>query len=190
VEYPSYGLYKGKCSAARVTEDADNIFTYLTQSLGLKAKDIIVFGRSIGTGPATWLAAHYNPCGLLLMSPYTSLRAVVRSVAGRLASLFVRDRFRSIDIMPNVKCPTFLLHGQRDALIPFTNSQQLKAACLAPCWLFMPGSMDHYVYDFFDDLVLPLTSFLTESGIEIRASPDLQVVFPMELFAVVNSSKY
>mmetsp|Transcript_14868 Transcript_14868/g.27488 ORF Transcript_14868/g.27488 Transcript_14868/m.27488 type:complete len:286 (+) Transcript_14868:1285-2142(+) len=182
VEYPGYGLYKAKCNAQRVTDDAQNVFHYLVTCMGLRPQDIIVFGRSIGTGPATWLATHYNPCALLLMSPYTSLRAVIRSVAGRFASLFVKDRFRSIDLMPYVKCPTFILHGQRDALIPCTNSQQLRNVCSAPCYLFMPAKMDHNVYDFFDDLAIPLMSFFADSGIDIKSSPNLHISFPMELF--------
>lgn len=182
VEYPGYGLYNEKCSAQRVTDDAKNVFSYLVDCIGLDAQDIILLGRSIGTGPATWLAAHYKPCALLLMSPYTSLRAVVRSVAGRLASLIVKDRFRNIDLMPSVKCPTFILHGQSDALIPCSNSQLLSKACSAPCYLKMPALMDHGMFDFFDDLVIPLVSFFAESRIEINACPNLQILFPMELY--------
>jgi pimeloyl-ACP methyl ester carboxylesterase len=182
VEYPGYGLYKGKSSASRVTDDALNVFNYLTKSMGLDPRDIIVFGRSIGTGPATWLATHFNPCALLLMSPYTSLKSVIRCVAGRLASFFVRDRFRNIDLIPHVKCPVFILHGQQDALIPFANAQNLKRACIAPCWLFMPEKMDHNVYDFFDDLAIPLLSFFAESGIEISTTHNLTIPFPVELF--------
>lgn len=43
----------------------------------------MVFGRSIGSGPATHLAATRNPGILLLMSPFTSLRNVVSNMAGK-----------------------------------------------------------------------------------------------------------
>ena len=42
-------------------------------------------GRSIGSGPATWLAAHETIRSLILVSPFTSIRAVVKHVAGSLA---------------------------------------------------------------------------------------------------------
>ena len=45
-------------------------------------KDIFIFGRSMGSGPATELAALKDPGALLLMSAYTSIRNVVRHIAG------------------------------------------------------------------------------------------------------------
>jgi hypothetical protein len=97
VEYPGYGIYPGSSSAEQIIEDIDNIFTYFTANLGWNSRDIILFGRSIGSGPACWIAANRNPCALLLMSAYTSIRAVVRSVAGTVASYLVKERFRNID---------------------------------------------------------------------------------------------
>ena len=52
----------------------------------LKHSDIILFGRSLGSGPAIELAAHVNPCALLLMTAYLSIREVVKNLAGTLAS--------------------------------------------------------------------------------------------------------
>lgn len=44
---------------------------------------IILFGRSIGTGPATYIAAKHNPCALLLMSAFKSIREIVKEQAGK-----------------------------------------------------------------------------------------------------------
>lgn len=52
IEYPGYGIYTGKPSASRVIDDANNVFQYLVTELSISSRDIIVFGRSIGTGPA------------------------------------------------------------------------------------------------------------------------------------------
>lgn len=58
VEYPGYGLYK-ICdpNETMIKEDADIIFSYLTDVMGVKEQDIILFGRSMGSGPATYLAS-------------------------------------------------------------------------------------------------------------------------------------
>lgn len=82
----------------------------------------MIFGRSIGTGPAVYLGAAFNPCALLLMSPFKSIRDIVQDQAGKVASYLINDRFRSIDIIDRVLCPTFIVHGQRDTLISFTHS--------------------------------------------------------------------
>ena len=57
IEYPGYGIYPGKPTAEGILEDALTVWDYLTQKIGLSNKDIILFGRSLGTGPATELAA-------------------------------------------------------------------------------------------------------------------------------------
>jgi hypothetical protein len=40
-------------------EDAEIVFEYLTKGIGLKEQDIILFGRSMGSGPSTYLASKY-----------------------------------------------------------------------------------------------------------------------------------
>ena len=64
----------------------------------------------MGSGPATYLAAHYNPGALILMSPYTSIKNVVRNKVGFL-SFLVAEHFDNITLMSNVSCPTFIVHG-------------------------------------------------------------------------------
>lgn len=48
----------------------------------IRREDIVVVGRSMGTGPACHIAAKYNPRGLVLISPYTSLRRVAEHFVG------------------------------------------------------------------------------------------------------------
>jgi alpha-beta hydrolase superfamily lysophospholipase len=70
VEYPGYGLYKtSKPSENQMKEDADTVYDYLTQIVGVKESDVILFGRSMGSGPTSYLASRKNPHSLLLMSP-------------------------------------------------------------------------------------------------------------------------
>lgn len=58
IEYPGYGLYKTSVpNENQMKEDAEILFDYLTKHAGVKEKDIILFGRSIGSGPATYLAS-------------------------------------------------------------------------------------------------------------------------------------
>lgn len=59
VEYPGYGLYKGISSAKQIIEDADNLMEFLTIYMKIQPSNIIALGRSIGSGPATWIANKY-----------------------------------------------------------------------------------------------------------------------------------
>ena len=105
--------------------DAETIYQYLTETLKIKSHNIIIFGRSIGTGPATWLAANKNPGLLILMSAFTSIRKVVKHIAGSFAQYIIKERFKNINTIKEVKCPVFFVHGKKDTLIPPKHSQQL-----------------------------------------------------------------
>ena len=152
VEYPGYGIYGGTADAQRILEDARLVFDYLTLVVGHSASDIFLFGRSMGSGPATELAAKRKPGALLLMSAYTSIRGVARSLAGKVSQYLIAERFKNIDHIRKVSCPTFLVHGQKDSLIPFQHSEELHRNCGGPSSLLVPAEMDHNEFDFYDDL--------------------------------------
>jgi len=127
VEYPGYGLYKGASSDTQILNDAETVFDYLTTKLSIHPKDIIVFGRSMGSGPASYLASRKNVGALVLMSAFTSIRAVVRDLAGKWAQYLIKERFNNLEYMSRVTCPTFLIHGLKDNLIPYKQSQELHS---------------------------------------------------------------
>lgn len=58
VEYPGYGIYPGHPNSEGILEDALTVWEYLTNEMNINAKDIILFGRSLGTGPAIELASY------------------------------------------------------------------------------------------------------------------------------------
>jgi len=83
-------------------------------------------GRSIGSGPAVHLA-HLHPVGgLVLVSAFTSIKAVVRGVAGSLGEALVRQRFDNLAKMQAVACPVLLIHGDEDELVPVDHARQLQ----------------------------------------------------------------
>ena len=100
VEYPGYGLYKtSKPDEEKIKNDADTVYDYLTEVCGVREKDIILFGRSMGSGPSSYLASRKNPGSLLLMSPYMSIKDAAKSLFGwaSFMSFVVYERFRNID---------------------------------------------------------------------------------------------
>lgn len=79
VEYPGYGVYDGESATAeKIIEDAETVLIFIKNELKWKESDIIICGRSIGSGPACYLAANYKPAALVLISPHTSIRGVVK----------------------------------------------------------------------------------------------------------------
>lgn len=92
VEYPGYGIYKGSSNSDLILRDSEIIFDFLVDIFNYNPSNIFLFGRSIGSGPSTHLAAVRRPGLLVLMSPFTSIRDVARSMCGNVCVLLA-ERF-------------------------------------------------------------------------------------------------
>ncbi|OMJ92743.1 hypothetical protein SteCoe_4499 [Stentor coeruleus] len=171
IEYPGYGVYTGKPTAEGILNDAECVYSFVL-SLGVKPEDIIVFGRSIGSGPATFLARTRKVGCLMLMSAYTSIKEAAKHFAGKLGESLIKERFENIKHMPFITCPTFLVHGIKDTVIPYHHSQKLHELCKGPSSLFLPSEMTHNNFDYCDDLILPIATFLSQSGISVLPASD------------------
>lgn len=88
-------------------------------------QDIVVMGRSIGGGPATHLASMHKFGGLVLISPFTSLKCVAKHNFGGFGSSFVKQRFNNEEKIKQVMCPCLFIHGKEDSLIPYEHSKTL-----------------------------------------------------------------
>ncbi len=112
MEYPGYGIYRSEQPSCHLVQhNAEIVFEFVTNKLGFDAKDVLLFGRSMGSGPACHLASLHKPCALLLLSPYTSLKDAVKSLLGSLPSLLVKDRFLNSEVIRHVSAPTLIVHG-------------------------------------------------------------------------------
>ena len=130
----------------------------------INSQKIFLFGRSIGSGPATYLAAHRNPGMLVLLSAYTSIRDLVRSKIGSFAQFLVADRFRNIDEIQKVKSPCFFIHGSRDTLVPSSHTIELFNKCKALSGLSIRKDMSHNQFNMKKDIINPILGFFGQIG--------------------------
>lgn len=183
VEYPGYSIYSEEKSSKTIEEDSLIVFDFLIEN-GIKEKDIIICGRSIGSGPSIYLSSIRNPGALVLISPFKSLGEVVRSLVGIFKHL-VMDRFPNIDIMDKIKCPTLFIHGQKDDIVPFDHSLDLSKKCKCPIELILPEDMDHNEINVIDDFIEPLTSFLQRNDMLNKIDENEEkLFFSKEVFDV------
>jgi len=181
MEYPGYSLYLGEPSADEICKDGEIVFDYLTLEMGILPQNIFLFGRSIGSGPATYLAAHRDPGALFLMSPISSIRSVAKEIAGKIANIMVADRFRNIDEIKKVKCPSYFIHGKADTLVPYKHSVEMMNECMGISDMNLPEAMTHNDFALRDDIIEPILKFIKKCGI-IIISEKQQYVFPSELY--------
>mmetsp|Transcript_96441 Transcript_96441/g.132796 ORF Transcript_96441/g.132796 Transcript_96441/m.132796 type:complete len:129 (+) Transcript_96441:109-495(+) len=123
---------------------------------------MILFGRSMGSGPAAYLSAKKRAHSMLLISPYTSIKDASKSTFGwaKFLSVIVTDMFRNIDQVSKCKCPVFFLHGRKDTMIPVQHSIDLHKVCPMFSEVKIPELMNHNDFKFVDDLITPFISFL------------------------------
>lgn len=181
MEYPGYGLYIGEPSAERMLKDAEILFDYLVDKMGIEPQNIFLFGRSIGSGPATYIAARRTPGAMFLMSPYTSIKDVAKGIVGKLGELMIAERFRNIDEIKKAQCPVFFIHGQKDKLVPFSHSVELLNNCPNVCDMILSANMDHNDFVMEDDVINPILKFLKKCEIKVNTGKTLYS-FPDELY--------
>jgi abhydrolase domain-containing protein 17 len=170
MEYPGYGIYKGKPCDKQIEKDALTIFDFLV-SCGVKDEKIMVIGRSLGSGPATFLASRRNVGALVLISPFKSVRSVAHDVASY-ASILVKERFNNKKLIQKVECPTLLIHGKADNIIGYHHSVHLEKCCKSKSKeLRLPELMTHTNFDLKIDLMRPMADFLEKNKIFPKELP-------------------
>ena len=89
-------------------------------------KDIVIYGRSLGSGVAVQLAKEHHPKLLMLETPFASLLDVVRSLLPFLPfKLLLKEQFDSYSYIDKVSCPIVIMAGSKDTLVPYKSSQRL-----------------------------------------------------------------
>lgn len=177
VEYPGYGLlHHMEPSEDAVYEVALTAFRFLVDEIGVRYSQLILFGRSLGSGPAVFLAAQYPVGGLILVSAFSSIRAAVQSIVGRVLAWTFSERFPNSKIIANVSCSTLFIHGEADTLIPTEHSLKLFKRCRARKLLVTPPKMEHNSNLFGDAsfLAVPAIHFFGFPGYYTASPPRLQ----------------
>eukprot|EP00747_Dinoflagellata_sp_TGD_P182292 gnl/TRDRNA2_/TRDRNA2_36486_c0_seq1.p1 gnl/TRDRNA2_/TRDRNA2_36486_c0~~gnl/TRDRNA2_/TRDRNA2_36486_c0_seq1.p1 ORF type:complete len:428 (+),score=65.86 gnl/TRDRNA2_/TRDRNA2_36486_c0_seq1:58-1341(+) len=182
VEYPGYGLLKhlrpseeAICSAALVA------LRYLVDEVGVSYSQIVLLGRSLGGGPAVYLASRFPVGGLILVNTFTSLKAAaVAHVGSMIANAAVRDAFLNERAIANVSCPTLFIHARQDQTVPVDHSVRLFERCRSRKLLVTPERMDHNSHLFADAafLALPAIHFFHFPGYQTERPPRM----PEQLF--------
>jgi esterase/lipase len=162
VEYPGYSIYKQDPSTDELLQNTTIIYDYIKEKFRLKDKNIFIFGRSIGTSPAIYLASKRKPKALINISAFTSIKAVAENLVGFL-KILVKDRLISIDYIKNVTCPILFIHGQKDPLIPFKETIILKDNCDCPFEVVLPIDMTHNDFDLDTDIMEPIDKFISKN---------------------------
>ena len=126
-DYRGYGKSTGKRSQKRMLLDAGKVYAF--------AKDIeseeriILFGRSIGSAFASYLAGKNSPSKLILETPFYSLKDVAKEVIPIYPTRqLLRYNFKNHSYLKEAKIPIYIFHGTDDEVVKFNSGKQLHAS--------------------------------------------------------------
>jgi fermentation-respiration switch protein FrsA (DUF1100 family) len=122
-----YRYITGSPSEANCYSDIDSVYEYLLTERKVLPEHIVLYGRSLGSGPSCYLAsktakAGRSVAGLILHAPFMS---VLRVVLPDLGFTVLGDKFPNIDRMRSIECPVFIAHGAKDEIIPYDHGLAL-----------------------------------------------------------------
>ncbi|XVE85676.1 hypothetical protein DITRI_Ditri17bG0109900 [Diplodiscus trichospermus] len=134
-DYSGYGQSSGKPSEQDTYADIEAAYKCLEETYGVKQEDTILYGQSVGSGPALELATRLpNLRAVILHSPILSGLRVMYPVK----RTFWFDIYKNIDKIPLVDCPVLVIHGTEDEVVDFSHGKQLWELCkekYEPLWL-------------------------------------------------------
>ena len=139
VDYPGYGLSGGEPTEESVLRMAQLAYNAAAAREDVDSGKIVLAGWSLGSGPATKLAADNQVAGLILMSPFFNGAEMVKShlqqqfkvtgLAQTVSSLFVRNKYPNDQHAKtsSADMKTLVLGAKQDTIIPYEQAERLAA---------------------------------------------------------------
>jgi uncharacterized protein len=127
IDYRGFGKSRGNFSFPSLLSDAKLFYSYLLENYS--EDQITVFGRSLGTGIATYISSINTPARLILEAPYFSIQDLAAStfpIFPRILIPYILKYPIRTDLwIQRVKCPIHIFHGTKDRLIGYDASTRL-----------------------------------------------------------------
>jgi|GEM_PF-271111 len=130
-DYRGFGVSRGRPTERGLYRDARAAFEVVRGYYdNADHPPVVVFGRSLGGAVATQMAIDKEVAGLVIENTFTNLvdLAIINGWPAWFVRLFLRQRFDVLERIPQVSCPTLLVHSREDDLVPFEMGRSLHAA--------------------------------------------------------------
>ena len=124
MDYRTYGKSIGVLSEEAFYNDAQYCYDYLLKQYS--EAEITLYGRSLGTGIASYLSSKNNPKQLILETPYYSILDVAEHRFPMFTvKKYLKYRFPTFKYLTKAKCPITIIHGTEDSVVPYSSSKKL-----------------------------------------------------------------
>jgi len=157
--YRGFSGNKGEPTEKNLYNDASKTIEWLN-SKGVKNKDIVLYGESLGTGVVVELAQHGNYNGIILESPFTSMEDAAKNIYPWLpVKYLLKDKYDSKAKIKKIKIPILIMHGKKDRIVPFRMGKRLYDLANETKFSFFTDNDDHMM-EFNEKLLKSIEDFL------------------------------
>jgi fermentation-respiration switch protein FrsA (DUF1100 family) len=133
VDYRGYGQSEGEPSEAGLYLDADAAYEYLRQNLRVPAKNIVIFGTSLGSCVAINLATSADAAGMIVEGAPTSIADRGKELYPYIPiGLLLKDRFDAIEKIDRVRMPKLFIYATDDKVVPIAHGRKLYEKAIEP----------------------------------------------------------
>jgi hypothetical protein len=132
LDYRGYGRSEGRPSEAGLYQDAEAAYRWLTEERRVPPARLVLYGKSLGGGPACELAARRPARALILQSTFTNVPDMARVALPFMPRALVRTRFDNLAKVARITVPTLIVHSRDDEMIPFAMAERLHGAAAGP----------------------------------------------------------
>lgn len=142
--YRGYGKSGGRPGQVALFADALAVYDYAAGQPGVTPADIVVMGRSLGSGVATWVAANRLVAGAILITPYDSILSVAKNHYSVFpVRMLLRHPFPSHELAAKATAPALMIAAELDTVIPPVHARRLAAAWAGPKEIHEFAGMAH-----------------------------------------------
>lgn len=147
-DYREYGRSGGEISKAGTFIDADAAYDYLVKERNVAPEKIVLFGRSLGSALAVYIATKYHPGFLIIESAFTSSDDVADIYYPFLKHLLKTSaNYETSRLIGEVEIPKLIIHGERDEIIPLWMGEKLYDLAVGKKEMYtIPGAAHNDTY--------------------------------------------
>lgn len=139
-DYRGFPASPGTISQQGILEDATAVYDWAAE----KGFPTLIWGRSLGSGPSTYVASVRDAKALLLETPFLSAVTVAAERYPFLpVSLVMADQFPVNAWIVDVDEPVLVAHGTGDTTIDVSNGQRVHALAPNPDMLWIEPGAGH-----------------------------------------------
>ena len=147
LDYRGYGESEGSATEAGVYRDADAGWDYLTNRPEIDSTRIGVYGRSIGSAVALYLATSRPVRALVLESAFSSGHAMAREHYAFFPQSLVKLDLDNVERATRLTIPLLSVHGSADWIAPIEMGRAVAEAGHAEEFYVIEGSGHNDTYD-------------------------------------------